>query len=311
MNSQQWLGGQAVLEGVMMRSQNEMVIACRNPGGEIVIHREEVSTLARRYPFLRWPFLRGVVAFVEALSLGIKALNISTETALEEEGEDLPPAYTILTVVLGLALGVALFFLLPTYIANFLPEINPVAANLVEGFLRILIFISYIFLISRWGEIKRFFAYHGAEHKAIFCFEDGRSLEVNNTLDFDTRHPRCGTSFLLIVMLVSVILFSFFGWPGIWERFLIRICMLPVVAAVAYELIRLTARASFKPLKVLSLPGLWLQYLTTREPDASQLEVALEAVKSLVGGENSEDDSGAGSKESEAEKDPTSAAVDS
>ncbi len=286
MNSQQWVGGQAVMEGVMMRNRQEMVIACRRSGGDITTHREEVSTLAQRYPFLRWPFIRGIVAFIEALTLGVKVLNISTEKVLEEEGETLSPVQTFFTVSTAIVLAVALFFLLPTFISNFIPSTGAVVSNLVEGLLRIFIFVSYVVAISQWGEIKRFFEYHGAEHKAIFCYEAGQELSVENAAGFSCRHPRCGTSFILIVLLVSILLFSFFGWPSLWERLLIRILMLPLVAALAYELIRLTAQSSFKPLKALALPGLWLQRLTTREPDHLQLEVALKALKNLLGEED-------------------------
>lgn len=269
------------MEGVMLRNRNEMVVACRRSQGDISIHREEISTLARRFPFLRWPLLRGIVAFVEALSVGIKALNISTATVLEEEGEEMHPIHMALTMVVALAMAVGLFFLLPTFLANFLPPLHPFYANLVEGLFRILIFVSYILLISRWGDIKRFFAYHGAEHKAIYCFEAGHDLTVENAHGFSIRHPRCGTSFLLIVMMVSILLFTFFGWPGLWQRFLIRIVLLPVVAAFSYELIRITSQTNFKPVKLLALPGLWLQHLTTREPDHTQMEVALEALRQL------------------------------
>ncbi len=282
MSSQPWLGGQAVMEGVMLRNRNEMVVACRKSQGDISIHREEISTLTRRYPFLRWPLIRGVVAFVEALSVGIKALNISTASVLEEEGEEMHPVHTALTIAVALILAVGLFFLLPTFLANYVPSMHPIFSNLLEGLVRIFIFIAYIFLISRWGEIQRFFAYHGAEHKAIYCYEAGKSLSVENAAGFSIRHPRCGTSFMLIVMIVSILLFSFFGWPGLWQRFLIRIALLPLVAAISYELIRLTSQARFKPLKILALPGLCLQYLTTREPDNSQMEVALEALRNLI-----------------------------
>jgi len=270
------------MEGIMLRNQEQMVVACRKSQGDIAVHREEISTTPRRYSFLRWPLFRGIVAFVEALTIGIKSLNISAALAFEEEGEEMHPLHTVFIIAMGLMLGIGLFFLLPTYLANFLPEISALFSNLVEGLLRIFVFLSYIFLISRWGEIQRIFAYHGAEHKVIHCFEAGKELNVENALRFSTKHPRCGTSFLLVVMIVSILLFTFFGWPGLWQRFLIRICLLPVVAAVSYELIRLTSKTSFGPLKLLSLPGLWLQHLSTREPDRSQLEVALEALRNLL-----------------------------
>ncbi len=291
MKQDQLIGGQAVMEGVMMRNRESMVVACRNPEGVIKVVRQKISPLADRYPFLGWFLIRGIIVFFESLALGVKSLNISTEQALESEGEKISPVHTFISVFLGLAMGVGLFFLLPTFLISFLPQLFPVLTeyhvllNLLEGLLRITIFVSYILLISLWDEIKGVFSYHGAEHKAIHCFESGDELVTEKAGKYSVQHPRCGTSYLLIVMIISILVFSFFGWPSPWLRFLIRLALLPVIAGIAYEAIRWTASSSFKGVKYLTYPGLWLQKLTTCEPHQYQLEVALTALKALIGEE--------------------------
>ncbi len=288
MKQQHPIGGQAVMEGVMMRDREYMIVACRHPDGDIRVIEEKLSPLAKKYPFLGWPFLRGVIVFFESMILAVKALNISSEQVLEAEGEEVSPIYTFISVVMGLMLGVGLFFLLPTFLIRYLPELfpvlleYPVVLNLLEGLLRITIFVTYVYLISLWSEIQKVFAYHGAEHKAINCYEAGKDLDMKNAGDFNIKHPRCGTSFLFIVMIISILLFSFFGWPGLWMRFLTRIMLLPVIASLAYEVIRWTAVSKWKWVKVLSLPGIWMQGITTKEPDAGQVEVALAALKTLL-----------------------------
>ncbi len=288
MKPDQMIGGQAVMEGVMMRNRSNMVVACRDPEGAIKTMRQKLSPLAERYPFLGLFFVRGIITFVESLVVGIRALNISTEQLLESEGEEMTPFFTFLSVFLGLAMAILLFFLFPTYLIRFLPELFPsiqdyhVLLNLSEGVLRVGIFVFYILVISRWNEIKGFFAYHGAEHKAINCYEGGEALEVENADKYSTQHARCGTSYLLVVMIVSILVFSFFGWPTLGQRVLIRLVLLPVIAGLAYEAIRWTAQSRVKWVKFISYPGLWLQKLTTREPDRKQLEVALVSLKSIL-----------------------------
>lgn len=288
MSNKQNIGGQAVMEGVMMRNRNRMAIACRDPEGGIKVIQQKLLPLADRYPVLGLFFIRGIIVFFESMLWGVRALNISTEQVLEAEGEEITPAFTILSVLLGLVFAILLFFFLPTYLMRFLPQALPVLQeryvilNLLEGILRIFIFVSYIWAISRWSEIKVFFAYHGAEHKAINCFEAGEELEPENAGKYSVQHPRCGTSYLLIVMTVSILLFSFFGWPTLWQRFLIRLTLLPVVAGLAYEFIRWTANSRSGIVKYLAYPGLMLQKLTTREPEPQQVEVALASLKSLL-----------------------------
>ena len=282
MATSQWIGGQAVLEGVMMRHRQEMAIAYRRTDNTIGLYQEKITLLARRFPPLGWPLIRGAVAFVESLVIGVRALNISAAQVMAEEGEELKGWHTVLMVFLGLGLGVCLFFILPTYLARFLPLMHPVAYNLLEGLIRLAIFLGYIYLITRWGDVRRFFEYHGAEHKVIFCYEENEALEVPRVRPYSTCHPRCGTSFILIVMVVSILFFSLFGWPILWQRILIRLALLPVVAGVSYEAIRLTAKSRSRLVRLIAVPGLWLQRMTTREPDDGQIEVALCALKAVI-----------------------------
>ena len=236
---------------------------------------------------LKLPILRGVVAFIEALVLGVRALTISANLAMPEEEEELTGWQLALTVGAALFLGVGLFFLLPTLLSRFFETTitsHKVLLNVLEGCLRLIIFLLYLFLVSRHQDIQRVFAYHGAEHKSIACFEAGEALTPENARKFTTIHPRCGTSFLLLVMTVSIVLFSFFGWPDPLQRIALRLALLPLVAGISYELIQLAGKYRF--FRYLTAPGLWLQRLTTREPDEAQLEVAIKSIEAVLAGVN-------------------------
>lgn len=278
------LGGQAVIEGVMMRNRSAIAIALNKGEGQIDVERRQFQSLGERYPILKWPLLRGMVAFIEALILGFQSLSFSAEQALEEEEEELKGWELPLTMAISLAGGIGLFILLPTVLLNFVRQNveNAFLLNLGEGGMRLLLFLSYVYLISRWGEVSRVFEYHGAEHRAIACYEAGVPLTVENARHFSTQHRRCGTSFLLIVMVTSILLFSFFGWPGVWQRILIRISLLPLVAGLSYEAIRLAGLKDNLFTRVISQPGLWLQKLTTQVPGDEQMEVALKALKAVL-----------------------------
>lgn len=276
------VGGQAVLEGVMMRCGTRMAIACRRGDNTISLHREQLFPLAKRWPVLGWPFIRGAVSFFESLVLGVRALNISAVEAMAGEEEELKPWHTYLMVFFGLTLGVGLFFILPTLLARFLPPMPPILMNLSEGFIRLTIFVAYIVLITRWGDVKRVFQYHGAEHKVIFCHENQSTLQVDAIKGYSTLHPRCGTSFILIVMVISILIFSLFGWPNPWLRIVIRLALLPAIAGIAYEAIRLTGRSRSPLVRLIAAPGLWLQRLTTIEPDDGQIEVAVKALQGAL-----------------------------
>jgi uncharacterized protein YqhQ len=277
------VGGQAVIEGVMMRRLDRLAIAVRKPDKEIFVHHETLNSANKKYPLLKLPILRGMVAFVEALVLGTRALTISASAAFEEEEEELTGWQLTFTLVIALALGISLFFFLPTVLVSFLSrnlQAHHIVLNLMEGAIRITIFLSYILAISRMSDIQRVFQYHGAEHKVIACHEAGDDLTVMNARKYSALHPRCGTSFLLLVMAISILIFSFFGWGDLLPRLALRLTLLPLVAGIAYEVIQLAGR--YPIFCILTTPGLWLQRMTTRNPDDRQLEVALRALQSVL-----------------------------
>ncbi len=276
-------GGQAVIEGVMMRGPEVMATAVRRPDGSIICQVDPAVPLSRKYHFLGWPVVRGAVSLYDSVSLGLKALVFSTNMAAEGEGEKVTAGEMSLTMLLGLAIAIGLFIVAPTvligYTRRFLAD-RSILLNLVEGFIRLAIFLAYLAVITRIEDIQRVFAYHGAEHKVILAYEASpdHTVTVEAARPLPTLHPRCGTSFLLFVVVVSIVLFSFFGWPGVWERIAIRLALLPVVAGLSYEIIRASGRSKSPLLATATAPGLWLQRLTTREPDDAQLEVAMAAL---------------------------------
>lgn len=278
-----YVGGQAVIEGVMMRGPEGIAIAVREPAGTITVKNEVLNTWASRYPLLKLPLIRGVATLFESLVYGMQALSFSAQAAGEEE-EQLTMREVLMTMAIALGLAVALFMVIPTYAAKYfsLWFSSPVALNLAEGVLRLVIFLGYIVGISYMGDIQRVFEYHGAEHKTIHAFEAGLPLTVENVRPYSTLHPRCGTNFLLIVMLVSIVIFAFLGWPNLWWRIVSRVVLLPVVAGVAYEVIRFAGRHEDSWIHYVILPGLWLQKLTTREPDDHQIEVAIQALEAVL-----------------------------
>ena len=277
------VGGQAVIEGVMMRGFGKVATAVREPNGNINVQVKPVTSIADRYPVLKLPILRGAVNLFESLLLGMKSLSFSAQTAGEED-EQLSDRELVATIILAIALASVLFFALPTAAAKFFQAFtdDPIILNLAEGFLRLIIFLVYLFAISRMNDIKRVFQYHGAEHKTIFCYEADLPLTVANVKKFPRLHPRCGTAFLLIVILVSIFVFAFLGWPDLWLRILSRIILLPLVAGLSYEIIRFSARSQNSIVKLATLPGLWLQYLTTREPDDAMIEVAIKSLEAVI-----------------------------
>ena len=277
------VGGQAVIEGVMMRGYGKAATAVREPNGNISVRTVSVSSISDRYPVLKLPILRGAVSLFESLLLGMKALSFSAREA-GEETEQLTEREMAGTVILAIILACGLFVALPTFAAKFFRKFteDPFALNLAEGFLRLIIFLAYLIIISRMEDIKRTFQYHGAEHKTIYCYEADMPLTVANVKKFPRLHPRCGTSFLLIVMLVSIVVFAFLGWAELWIRILSRIMLLPLVAGLSYEIIRFSSRSSNSFVSVAILPGLWLQYLTTREPDDSMIEVAIKSLEAVL-----------------------------
>ncbi len=273
-------GGQAVIEGVMIRSKKHMVICVRQPDDEILTKVEEIKSVSERYKVLRLPFLRGVVALFETLYLGIKGLFFSANAALEEE-EELDPKVLVLALVMGLALAIFLFSILPFFLTTLL-NLGGVVFNVVESAIRLAILLLYLASMALVGDFKRIFQYHGAEHTVINAYEAGVDLDVSNAKKFSRFHPRCGTSFILIVTLISILLFSIMPSLGFFMRLAYRILLIPVIGGVSYELLKLSDRyKKSRVMKVLVAPGLGLQYLTTRKPDEEMIEVALEAVKNV------------------------------
>lgn len=293
------VGGQAVIEGVMMRGSKGVSTAVRTPEGEIVIEKLDLVPLTKKYRLLGLPIIRGFVSLIESLVIGIKTLNYSSKFFEEEEEtskfdkwfqnkfkDKSDDVIAGLSLILSLIVAVLLFFLMPTYVANFFKKaiaINTVWLNVIEGIIRVIIFLLYIYFIGKLEDIKRVFEYHGAEHKTIFCYENGMELTPENAKKFGRLHPRCGTNFLFLVMIVSIIIFSLTGWNSLLERILYRIVLLPVVSGITYELIRWMGKSSSKASSILAFPGLMLQKLTTREPDLTELEVAIAALKSAEG----------------------------
>lgn len=287
------VGGQAVIEGVMMRGPGLRATAVRDPQGTIQIETVPVRSISDRFPVLKKPLLRGSVALIESLVMGIRSLSYAAKMAGEEE-EQLTDREMAGTIAFALVLACVLFIAIPTGAAKlfrFITE-DPVFLNLMEGFLRLAIFLAYIWGISRMKDIRRVFQYHGAEHKTIHCYEAGLPLTVGNVQRFSRLHPRCGTNFLLIVMLVSIFVFAFLGWPSLVARILSRVALLPVVAGISYEVIRFAGRSENPVVQTAIKPGLWLQYLTTRPPEDEMVEVAIESLKAVLPAEEIAEGSG-------------------
>ena len=274
-------GGQAVIEGVMMRGPHRLATAVRRPDGTIAVSRQPLVSLRDRYPWLKLPVFRGVVALGESLVFGVRALMFSANESGTEE-EELTAGQMGLTVALSFAIAIGFFMLLPTFLMGLVKSRfgSSITFNLAEGLLRMVILVGYIYGVSRFKDIQRVFSYHGAEHKVIHAHEAGRELTPVNCGEYSCLHPRCGTAFLLFVVLVSIVLFSLFGWPSLWKRLLLRLLLLPVVAGLSFEVTQQAAKHIRAPWAAAILwPGLMLQKLTTREPDESMLEVAIEALK--------------------------------
>lgn len=301
------IGGQALIEGILMRGPKKQAIVVRDQDGKLHYKEENIHAVRDKYPFLGWPLIRGTVNFIESMVNGVKALTYSASFFPEDEaaqpskldlwiekhigGEKADKIIVGIAVVLGIALSVGLFILLPTVIAGFIAKFlkSFFLRNIIEGVLRIAIFLIYMWLVSKMNDIKRVWQYHGAEHKTIFCYEKGLPLTVENARTQSRLHPRCGTSFMFIVMIVSILVFSVVRWSNVFVRMGLRIVLLPVVVGISYELIRFAGRHDNALTAVLSAPGKALQHLTTKEPDDSMLEVAIEALKAVIPEEKGSD----------------------
>ncbi|MFA5383591.1 MAG: DUF1385 domain-containing protein [Eubacteriales bacterium] len=277
-------GGQAVIEGVMMRGTGSWAVAVRRPDQSIALDLNPVSSVTKKISILGWPFVRGTIVLFESLIIGLKALNYSAEQATGEE-EEIKGWEMGLTMLIAFALAILLFVVLPTGIAHYLVSgvKGNFLQNLIEGAIRFLVFILYVYGVGRLSDIRRVFQYHGAEHKVINTFEAGKELTVDNVLKHSTYHPRCGTSFLLIVLVMSIFLFSLLPGEEFLWRVLSRIVLLPVLAGLSYELLKFSAvYQNFFICRLFIGPGRWLQKLTTGEPDREQVEVAISALQAVL-----------------------------
>lgn len=285
------IGGQAVIEGVMMRSPQWLATAVRKPSGEIVYKKTKISS--NRGKLAKIPFVRGAVSLFDALVMGIKELTFSANQSEVEEEEQITQKEAVMTTVVSLALGIGLFVVIPSLIGSFVFSNNKIHSNLLEAVLRLVFFIFYIWVISFSKDVKRVYEYHGAEHKSIYAYENGLELTPENAKKFTTLHPRCGTSFLLIVMLISIIVFSCMDFilpvpKDMLQKIIIkvvsRVIMMPVIAGISYELQRYSSNHLDRCwVKLVAFPGLSLQRITTKEPDLDQLEVAIVAIKAALG----------------------------
>ena len=296
-------GGQAVIEGVMMRGSRALSVAVRNPQGDIVVHTEPLDSRIYGGRLARIPFLRGLTLLWDALGLGIKSLMFAAEVALQEEGQtdadgkpekvfEGPVQWTM--IAFSLTLSILLFFVLPTYLAHLIEQAlglsgQPVAINFIEGMIRLALLIGYIWGIGRMADIKRLFGYHGAEHKTINAYEAGAELTPASVARFPLEHPRCGTAFLLTVVIISILLYSLLPPLDLLPRILSRLVLLPVIAGIAYEFLKFTASRQSNPLiRLLTKPNLAMQRLTTREPDMDMLAVAIAAFENVLAYERSQ-----------------------
>ena len=293
------IGGQALIEGIMMLGPEKYAISIRKPDGEIELKVDDAKSLKTKHKFCALPFVRGVVGLYESMKRGISALMYSTEFIPEEEAEPtkvdkwieekfgmekVEKILMTFATVLGVAIPILLFIFLPTLLAGVFDKYigNGILRNLVEGLIRIIVFLIFMFSVSRMKDMKRTFAYHGAEHKTIFCYEAGEELTVENVRKFSKEHPRCGTSFLFSVMIVSILVFSVVSWSNPFARMALRLLLLPIVVAISYEINRLIGRYDNWFTKFMRAPGVWFQGFTTFEPDDSMIEVAIEALNAVI-----------------------------
>ena len=278
-------GGQAIIEGVMMRHGNKIAAAVRKPDREIAIQEQYYVPLTKRYKFLGLPVMRGSVTLLEMMVIGMKCLMYSAELALTENDVKPKKWEMTLSVIIGLGMGILFFVVVPAYCFSVLKGFvsSTILLNIIEGFIRLGIFLCFLGTTLLMEDMRRVFMYHGAEHKTVFAWENGQELTVDNIRKFSTRHPRCGTSFVLVVMITAILIFSLLGRPDFVHRVFYKLMLLPVIAGISYEIIRFTGRKrDLKWVQILSWPGLLLQKITTKEPTDDQIEIAIAAMKKVI-----------------------------
>jgi len=285
------VGGQAVMEGVMMRAPHSYCVAVRKPSGEIVSEEMPVSRMSEKHPWLKYPMLRGLGTLCQAMSLGMRALKFSANAALDDGKSEKPTEISTWMMVVQGILSVAFFLvvykLLPLKLTEYLSNWNPslkgqIAFNAVDGLIRLVIFVGFLLLLSRAKDIRRVFEFHGAEHKVVFNFESGKPVNVENAQQFVTWHPRCGTSFMFVIMLLSTVVYMIVPAPTFTAKLLERIILLPVITGLSYELIRFAAKRRGSFLALLTAPGLWTQRITTKSPSDEQTAVAIHALNGAM-----------------------------
>jgi uncharacterized protein YqhQ len=279
------VGGQAVIEGVMMRHGDRIAVAVRTPDKDIETREQIYVSRTRRYPFLALRFIRGFVILLEMMVIGVKTLLYSADVAMKYEEKKPPKWHTVVSLLTGIAMAIFLFIVIPAYLFSILRAYvgSTILLNVIEGCIRLSIFLGFLASTLLMSDMRRVYMYHGAEHKTVFTWENGQELTVENIKAFSTRHPRCGTSFMMVVIVISILVFSLLGRPDFLERVFYKLMLLPVVAGISYEIIRLTGKYRERPWAAfLSWPGLILQKITTREPTDDQIEVAIAALKKVV-----------------------------
>ena len=281
-------GGQAVIEGVMMRGRKHIATVVRRPKGDLAENMYQLPSLYTGR-MRKAPLLRGVIAMIEILALGVKTLMYSANVSLEEEGEKVEGWWAWVVMLFSLGIGVAIFFVTPLFVTRLFSIESTLLFHLVEGLIRLVIFIIYLKLISLMPDVKRVFAYHGAEHKVVNAYEAGVPLEVEAVKEHSKAHVRCGSSFMFTVLVIAIIVFSLIGQQTLWLMVISRILLVPVIAMIGYEVMYFSARHTGNPLvKLITAPGLWLQSLTTREPESDQIEVAIAALNLVLEAERAE-----------------------
>ncbi|WP_313344415.1 DUF1385 domain-containing protein [Sedimentibacter sp.] len=292
------IGGQALIEGIMMKGPEKIATAVRKPDGEIVVKESEINQIFK-HKFFKLPIIRGSFVLIDSLVTGVKELMYSAEFYGDDYEEDAldkflkkvfkdkaDTAIVYVSVIIALLFSIGIFILGPTLLTNVLKNLvdNNLILNLVEGIIRVCVFVLYVYFIAKLNDIKRVFMYHGAEHKTIYCYENNEELTVENVRKYTTLHPRCGTSFMINVMIISILVFSFFGWPNPLMRLAIRLAMLPVIAGLSYELNKYVGKCNEENIitKIITYPGFQIQKITTAEPDDAMIEVAIKAMERVI-----------------------------
>jgi uncharacterized protein YqhQ len=293
------VGGQAVLEGVMMRSPHAWGIACRKPSGEVSVHSEPLERLSEKHKWMGWPVVRGVITLGHAMTLGFRALKFSANVALDELQPDPEPGQpekkkfeisgwiATVNIIFSVGFFIVMYKFLPLLAATELKKVDPalggqIMFNLVDGTVRLALFLLFIWVTSLWPDIRRVYQYHGAEHKTVFAFENGDPLETAEVQKYSTYHPRCGTSFLMTVMIISILVYMLFPVTTFWARFALRIALLPVITGLSYEIIRFAAKHRGSLFALMTMPGLWLQRITTQPPSDDQAQTAIVALNEAM-----------------------------